>query len=297
MTSGRGGPPSRPGRGGAGDLAGSRSDRASVAVAERFYLGTWGLGGAFGSIDRDRAVSIVRAAQHLGLTRFDTAAVYGGGAVETLLGATLEPFAVVCTKVPAVRASDSVAAQDVARRYPAGHVAACLEGSLRRLQRDRIDVALLHNWDSSWNVDCPAVEALQRAQADGRVARIGISFGDGREPPSADLLDAVDVIEAPWNANNRWIEPVLPDAKASAVEVILRSIFLHGLALKPAAARRALPNDDERRSRAGVIIDPSPDSPGRLVAGAVALGTSFAIGVTSVTQIVENVRLVRESMS
>jgi aryl-alcohol dehydrogenase-like predicted oxidoreductase len=88
------------------------------------------------------AVGLVHYARDRGILFFDKAAAHGHGRSETLLGQALASSAagrsaVVCTKV-------SLLSVESAQSCPGSGLKAQAEGSLRRLQRDHIDVLLLH---------------------------------------------------------------------------------------------------------------------------------------------------------
>lgn len=130
--------------------------------------------------DQERAVARALAA---GVNYFDTAVLYGDGESERNLGrvlARLKPAnALVGTKV-------RIAAADFGRIAPA--VAQSLEGSLRRLGRERVDVFHLHNaitehgGGDSLSADQVLHEvapAFERLRADGKTRCLGITaIGD-----------------------------------------------------------------------------------------------------------------------
>jgi aryl-alcohol dehydrogenase-like predicted oxidoreductase len=122
---------------------------------------------------------VVARAVELGVTYFDTARSYGNGASETNLGLVLEqlkPDVLVGTKVQ-LAAGDL---EDIERG-----VVDSLEGSLKRLRRDYVDLFQLHNCialrrqpERSWlGVDDlePAVNAFQKLQRAGKVRHWGIN--------------------------------------------------------------------------------------------------------------------------
>ncbi|QQS22557.1 aldo/keto reductase [bacterium] len=66
-----------------------------------FYFGTWQLGGQFKNLSTEYIESLLLFAVRSGIRRFDTAAVYGGGKVEAMLGACLPEDVTIVTKIPA----------------------------------------------------------------------------------------------------------------------------------------------------------------------------------------------------
>ena len=132
-------------------------------------LGCWALigGSTWGDQDRDESLATVRAALDVGVNFFDTAAGYGDGESEKLLGKALADVrkdVVIATKV----SFGQLAPEDVAR--------SC-DRSLRLLQTDVIDLLQIH-WPRA---DVPLADtlgAMQRLQEAGKVRAIGVSnFG------------------------------------------------------------------------------------------------------------------------
>ena len=125
---------------------------------------------------RERARALLNHARALGLTRFDTANTYGGGASETLLGEWLG------RQDPAFRAHIEVATK-VGNPVgcPAGErplsrtqVAHHLDESLRRLGLEQIGLYYLHEFDPSTPLE-ETLEALSRALEAGKIAKFGVS--------------------------------------------------------------------------------------------------------------------------
>ena len=116
-------------------------------------------------IDEDASHAVVRAALDAGITHFDTAELYGEGASESFLGRALQgerDRAVIATKF----GYDTDARPDTVR--------AALEGSLKRLATDRIDLYYLHRPDADTPI-ADTLGALQQAVEAGKVREIGCS--------------------------------------------------------------------------------------------------------------------------
>ncbi len=114
-------------------------------------LGCMNLSHAYGAPPPvPQAEGLLLQALDAGVTLFDTAALYGFGANETLVGRVLKAHRreiVLCSKgVLGGRAGDN----GVVRRFTDGRpeaVVAHCEASLKRLQTDVIDLYYLHRWD------------------------------------------------------------------------------------------------------------------------------------------------------
>ena len=135
-------------------------------------------------IDEAASREVVHAALDAGVTHFDTAELYGGGQSEAFLGRLLgarRDGVVLATKFGYRGGSDPTgqAAPDAVR-------AAC-EGSLRRLQTDRIDLYYLHRPDPATPI-ADTLGALGRLVEEGKVREVacsGFSAGQIREAEAA----------------------------------------------------------------------------------------------------------------
>jgi aryl-alcohol dehydrogenase-like predicted oxidoreductase len=123
-------------------------------------------------LDQAGARSVVDAALDLGVNLFDTADIYGNGESERFLGQALRgrrDRAVLATKFgmrkPGLEPSDRRGSQDYVRQ--------ALEGSLRRLQVETIDLYQMHEPDPNTPIT-ETVLALQEAVTAGKVRWVGV---------------------------------------------------------------------------------------------------------------------------
>lgn len=167
-------------------------------------IGTAPLGGLYATVTDDAAAATLEVARAGGISHFDSAPHYGRGLAEERLGAFLAGSGdgaglTVSTKVGrTVRPTPTRAADDIFLGAPPGEsvfdfspaaVRAQLDGSRRRLGRDRIDVALVHDPDDHLDDVPGVVEELVRQREAGRVGAIGI--GTNRAEVAHALLDRV----------------------------------------------------------------------------------------------------------
>lgn len=147
-------------------------------------MGCWGIGGrffagdqplGFPDIDSEDAIRVIHAALDAGIDVFDTAAVYGTGRSERLLGSALKgrSEALVISKLGT--AFDEETRQVLGDQSDPGDVAPAIEDSLRRLQRDCIDVMLLHLNDLPVAAAMPIFEEMERVRQDGKIRSYGWS--------------------------------------------------------------------------------------------------------------------------
>jgi aryl-alcohol dehydrogenase-like predicted oxidoreductase len=154
-------------------------------------MGCWAIGGpwammgaqaGWGIVDDAESTRAIHAALELGANLFDTAANYGAGHSERVLGAALKgrrDQAVIATKFgydvdesarTVIPYGSSEAESDVA-----GHVRENLEGSLRRLDTDHVDIYLLHVWGLTLDRALAVRDVLEELVAKGKVRTYGWS--------------------------------------------------------------------------------------------------------------------------
>ena len=144
-------------------------------------LGCMNLSHAYGTPpSADVAERLLLQALDLGVTLFDTAALYGFGANETLVGRVLKPHRqriVLCSKGGMVGEPFEGGMRRVIDGRPEALRRHC-EDSLKRLQTDVIDVYYLHRWHKLGAGAVPiedSVGALARLVESGKVRAIGLS--------------------------------------------------------------------------------------------------------------------------
>lgn len=167
-------------------------------------LGCMNLSHAYGvPPSAEQGEKLLLAALDKGVTLFDTAALYGFGANETLVGRVLRPYRkeiTLCSKggMAGVAGDDGVTRRVIDGR-PEAIIRNC-EDSLRRLQTDVIDLYYLHRWDKKVPIE-ESAGALSRLVEQGKVRTIGLS-----EVSAATLrkAHAVHPITALQNEYSLW---------------------------------------------------------------------------------------------
>ncbi len=236
-----------------------------------FYLGTWQYSNDFKKLTDEEIIDILKFAKDKGIRKFDTAFVYGKGHVEELLGKVLSDEDMVVTKIPAKIKPEGKNSGNIENYYSAEYIFKCFNVSSHRLHQSQIETVLLHNWIPSWK-DTPVLKWLNVLKQEGRVKKVGISLPNGYdEILPEEVLKQIDVIEAPYNTNNRWIEKSLDFYKSYGKEIILRSLFQQGKSL-----------------REGSLSHPS-----LIIQKVKNLGTSLTIGMTTKSQINENIKVLK----
>lgn len=150
--------------------------------------------------------ALLRRALDLGVTLFDTAALYGFGANELLVGRVLKAHRsriTLCSKggMAGVTGGDGLTRRVIDGRPEA--VRRNLEDSLRRLGTDHIDLYYLHRWDKSVPIE-DSVGAMARLVQAGKVRAIGLSEVSAatlRRAHAVHPIAALQTEYSPWTRN------------------------------------------------------------------------------------------------
>jgi len=199
-------------------------------------FGAWGIGGSMwiGAED-DESLAALRRAVELGVTFIDTAAGYGGGHSEELVGRVVResPGTVrVATKIPPKNmvwpAPPGVRAEDA---FPADWVIAQTEGSLARLGLETIDVQQFHVWSDEWVGQGDWLDAIEQLKRDGKIRAFGVSINDHQPSNAVKLVESghADTVQVIYNVFDQSPEDELfPAVEAAGVGVIARVPFDEG---------------------------------------------------------------------
>ncbi len=224
-------------------------------------LGTWAIGGGgwefgWGAQDDEESIATIHRALDMGINWVDTAAVYGLGRSEEVVGRALSghserPY--IFTKCSMIwdeqrKVGHSLKKDSVKREA---------EASLRRLQVETIDLYQIHwpNPDTEIEEGWAAMAELQR---EGKVRYLGVSNFSITQMQRAQQIAPITALQPPYSLIERGIEDeILPFCARNQIGVIayspMASGLLSGKMTRPRVA--ALPTDDWRR-RSAAFIEP-----------------------------------------
>jgi aryl-alcohol dehydrogenase-like predicted oxidoreductase len=216
-------------------------------------FGAWAIGGgdwtySWGPQDDSESVAAIQRALDLGVNWIDTAAVYGLGHSEdvvarALKGSSHKPY--VFTKCSLRWREDRV----IYNSLRAASVAEELEGSLRRLNMETIDLYQVH-WPNPEGEIEEGWEALARLQQQGKIRWIGVSNFNVEQMKRAQKIAPITSLQPPYSMLRPAIEAqVLPYAQENNIGVINYSPMVSGLLTGKMSAERvaAMPADDWRK--------------------------------------------------
>ena len=174
-------------------------------------LGCMGLSHGYGpATDTGQAISLIRAAVERGVTFFDTAEVYGPYLNEEVVGEALAPMrdqVVIATKFGFTFGEDNK--QQILNSRPE-HIRWAVEGSLKRLQTDVIDLLYQHRVDPEVPIEDVA-GTVKDLIAEGKVKHFGLSEAGVQTIRRAHAVQPVTALQSEYSL--WWREPeqeVLP---------------------------------------------------------------------------------------
>jgi aryl-alcohol dehydrogenase-like predicted oxidoreductase len=190
-------------------------------------LGTWQLGGDWGTVSEGDAHAVLDASIEAGVTMFDTADVYGDGRSEQLIGGYLaahpELDVVVATKMG--RRVDQVAAN-----YTLENFRAWTDRSRANLRTDRLDLVQLHCPPTAVFDDDEVFDGLDTLISEGAIANYGVSVETSAQALTAIARPNVASVQIILNAFRlKPLDAVLPAAIDAGVGIIARVPLASGL--------------------------------------------------------------------
>ena len=219
----------------------------------RIGFGAWAIGGGnwafgWGPQDDGEAIAAMHRAIENGMNWIDTAAVYGLGHSEELVGKAVKGMKIkpyIFTKCGLVwdekrKTSQNLKAESIRKEC---------EASLRRLNVDVIDLYQVH-WPVDGDIE-EAWEMMAQLQSEGKVRWIGVSNYNVGQMKKCQAIAPVSSLQPPYSLINRDYEKeILPFCMDNNIGVIVYSPMGSGLLTGAMTRERiaAMPSDDWRRN-------------------------------------------------
>jgi aryl-alcohol dehydrogenase-like predicted oxidoreductase len=180
-------------------------------------LGCMGMSSAYGpAADKREMIALIRSAHERGVTFFDTAEAYGPFANETLVGEALAPIrdqVVIATKFGFDIHPQTGERGSGTNSRPA-HIKAAVEGSLKRLRTDRIDLLFQHRVDPQVPIEDVA-GVVRELIAEGKVKHFGLSEAGIQTIRRAHAVQPVAAVQSEyslfWRGPETELLPTLED--------------------------------------------------------------------------------------
>lgn len=217
-------------------------------------FGSWAIGGGnwefgWGAQDDRQAIEAIERAIDLGMNWIDTAAVYGLGHSEELVGQAIQGM----SHKPYVFTKCSMLWDDQRQIYHSlkgDSVRRECEASLRRLKVDAIDLYQIH-WPNPEAEIEEGWEAMARLKEEGKVRHLGVSNFSVEQMRRVQRIAPISSLQPPYSLLNRHIErEILPFCQENNISVIVYSPMASGM-LTGAMTRERIanfPQDDWRRN-------------------------------------------------
>lgn len=190
-------------------------------------FGTWAIGGSWGDVGEQEALTGLQAAIDAGVNFFDTADVYGDGRAERLIGqATKGKETEIHVATKFCRAADVMDRNT----YSEKSVRTFCEGSLRRLGRDSIDLYQIHCPPHFILQEGIVFEVLEKLKEEGKIRFYGVSVESVDEGHTALNYTGVSALQVIFNIfRQKPLENLFPRAAEQGVGILARVPLASGL--------------------------------------------------------------------
>jgi aryl-alcohol dehydrogenase-like predicted oxidoreductase len=208
-------------------------------------FGTWAIGGAWGKTSDEEALKSLQYAMEQGVNFFDTADVYGDGHSEELLAKATkgkEDQIYIATKF--CRQGDIFDPEN----YSYEKVSSYCEDSLRRLNREAIDLYQIHCPATEILKDGKVFEVLDRLQTEGKIRHYGVSVETVEEGLICLNYPNVKSLQIIFNIfRQKPFEELIPEAYKKGVGLLVRLPLASGLLTGKFTPGHIFEEDDHRR--------------------------------------------------
>jgi len=216
-------------------------------------FGAWAIGGSWGEQSEKDSLEGLETALDKGVNFIDTAAGYGDGKSEQIIGKFLNsrPDRVyVCTKTPPAPGKWPPSPYcNMEDRYSEKYLRENVEERLSNLQMESLDVLLLHTWTRAWNDNPAPLKILQKMKSEGLIKQVGISTPEHDQNCVIQLMrdGMVDVLQVIYNIFEQ--EPaaqLFPVARETGTGIIVRVAFDEGVLTGKYTGKETFGPDDFR---------------------------------------------------
>ncbi len=215
-------------------------------------LGCMGMSAFYGSTDEGEATATIHRALELGCNFLDTAQLYGPMTNEELVGRAIEGRRdeyVIATKF--ARRTDTATPGEMSTLGPldgsAEHVHTSVEGSLKRLKTDHIDLYYQHRVDPNTPIE-ETVGAMAELVQQGKVRHLGLSEASAATIRRAHAVHPIAAVQTEYSLWTRDVEEeILPTLNELGIALVAYSPLGRGFLSGRFTSPEELDEDDFRR--------------------------------------------------
>ena len=199
--------------------------------SSRIGLGCWAIGGwLWGGSDERESIDTILSALGRGINLIDTAAIYGFGRSEEIVGKALAEYGQREKVVIATKAGLDWTSGKVYRNSTRDRIMKEVEDSLQRLRTNYIDIYQIHWPDFDTPIE-EAAEAMNELYKAGKIRAIGVSNYSVEHMDTFRQKAPLHISQPPYNLFERVIErDIFPYCDANGITMLFYGAICRGLA-------------------------------------------------------------------
>ena len=198
--------------------------------SSRIGLGAWAIGGwLWGGSEERESIETIHAALDNGITLIDTAAIYGFGRSEEIVGKAVSEYGNRDKIIIATKAGLDWTSGKVYRNSTKERIFKEIDDSLERLETDYIDIYQIH-WPDYETPFEEAAEAMKKLYDSGKIRAIGVSNYTVEQKDIFRQIAPIHASQPPYNIFERGIEEeVIPYCHEHDITMLLYGAICRGL--------------------------------------------------------------------
>ena len=216
--------------------------------SSRIGLGAWAIGGwLWGGSEERESIDTIHAALDQGITLIDTAAIYGFGRSEEIVGKAVSEYGGRDKIVIATKAGLDWTTGKVYRNSTKERIFKEIDDSLHRLQTEYIDIYQIH-WPDYETPFEEAAEAMRELHDSGKIRAIGVSNYTIEHKYIFREIAPIHTSQPPYNLFERDIEEdIIPYCKEHGITMLLYGAICRGMLSGRMNSNTTFEGDDIRK--------------------------------------------------